>query len=298
MQRGTQRGGRGPPFERACARSGEERLDQKRRSNFWVGVLARNLDRCRDSPLLLSLVPRRGDEGREANLGAACFSPRLFLILRGRLAAEAGLFGPQRVVGLGGVVVAATALAGERFPAAAARFLLRLGLASAGVSLNARQRGDNGCRCHRDRQQNQEGDSHLFFIVRQYQAEGPIPFSAARAAWLEGTDGNETLAGAPLPPEVVRQPENGQDHQHPEQQAEQGPGKRHDYYFRQHRCPRPHRVRKPGRNRYCTVALSFLGSTMSTSKTRLGFSLNSLMHSSQQKCTRMPSCSAQMPAST
>ena len=170
----------------ALERAGEERLDQEGRSNRWVGMPARNLGRSRDSPLLLSLVPRRGDAGGEADLGAAGVSPRRLVILRGLLAAEASLFSLRRVVGRGGV--AATTPAGERISAAAARTLSRCSLGSASGSRDARQRRDNGCRCHRDRKQNQKSDAHLFFMVRQDQATALIPFSAAWAPWLEAPE--------------------------------------------------------------------------------------------------------------
>ena len=150
-----------------------------------MGALPRNPERSRDSPFLLSVVIRRGDACREADLGAAGLSPRL-VILRHLLSAAATLLGTRGAVGLAGVVVAATTPAGQRVrAAAAARFVRRFGLGRAGRSLDARQRGDTRCGCHRDRKNDQKSDVHPFSIVRQDQASGPIPFSAARTASLE-----------------------------------------------------------------------------------------------------------------
>ena len=153
-----------------------------------MGILARNLERSRDSPFLLSLVPRRKDACCEADLGAAGPSPRLVVILRRPLSAAATLLGTRSAVGLAGVVVAATTPAAQRVrAAAAARFFRRFRLGRAGQSPAALQYGDNGCCCHRDGKNNQKSDVHQFSIVRQEQATGPIPFSAARATSLECT---------------------------------------------------------------------------------------------------------------
>lgn len=166
-------------------------------------MIARELDRSRNSPHSLRIVLRRGDAQGEASRGDPRFRPRFIVVLRGLLTAEADAIGPRRVLGIARVLVAATTLTcGCVHAASAAGVLSRLGARTTRRRLRATKRGNGRCRCHRDGEQNQEADAHLFSIVRQDQAEGPMPFSAVEAASLERPEARAGPASAPGAPFV------------------------------------------------------------------------------------------------